>query len=43
MNNGNGDDRGTGHDFVDSNGVRRIGICSDLDADACRGFADTTG
>jgi len=43
MNNGNGDDRGNGHDFVDSNGVRRIGICPDLDGDAFMGFADKNG
>ncbi len=43
MNNGNGDDRGNGHDFVDNNGVRRIGICPDLDGDAFMGFADKNG
>ncbi len=43
MNNGNSDDKDNRHDFVDSNGVKRIGICPDLDGDAFMGFADKNG
>ena len=40
--NGNGNNGGN-HDLVDANGVRRIGLCPDLDGDAFMGIADENG